>query len=416
MLPGTALVELAIAGCQLARGEETLRVSASFQQVLPVSKTAPPEVWLRLRPHPEGGLTWRVVSSAAPWRVHAEGRAQSAATGTASAGLAALPASDATADVRAVTSADQLAAASQGTGPRWRCVRAVTGGQRAIVLALRLPPEFAGDLAAHYAHPALLDAVIRAAAAAWAGDGYLPVACGSLVSHRSLPADAEATVIHRKAEDAGSRSPTLVIDIEIRTPGGEPVLGIERLVLRPASLALAAQGRASDDSGLTTADALAALDTILGNRHLPHVLVSSRAASSGPPSWSRGMSATDTHRTPEDPRLLLTQVLERHLGVTGIAPDHSIFELGADSLLIVQIAAELQQAGLGVSPADLFIYPTIEQMLAHLGEQSDRGFAAPGTLASPSDTTGDDRRFPQAELSTSEITSVLAMLESSGDD
>jgi len=434
VLAGTALAELAVAGYQLAGGAGPVELTASFIRVLPVTLADPPEVWLRLRPTPDGRLTWRIVSSAAPWQVHAEGSAGAHRAGPGPAG----PAVTVPGPHGRGQGADQAAmqpahAADSGTGPRWKCITAAHHSEHEAVLALRLPAEFAGDLDAHPMHPALIDAAIRHVAAFFGAHSHVPVACDRMVSYERLPMELEALVARRDRGSAASGGTTLVLDLAFTGSSGTPVACIDGLVLRPGPPAPGGAATAAPrHDGLATADALAAFGQVLANMHLPHVLVGSGTGTGTgtgagwPVPASREASPAAAAGRHGGVESLVAQIWRQQLGVEEISPDETVFALGADSLLVMQIAAELQRAGLAVSAADVFSHPTISELAAYLATDphpapADVPGAAgqspgPGEAAGPRD--GQDRtvRFPQAELSADEVASVLALLEPGGND
>src|SRR5262249_59003250 len=81
-------------------------------------------------------------------------------------------------------------------GPRWRCVARAGYADGVAVAELQLPAPFAGDLAAHALHPALLDMALGAALpllGEQTGDTlYVPVGCDAVEVGARLPARAGA--------------------------------------------------------------------------------------------------------------------------------------------------------------------------------------------------------------------------------
>ena len=101
------------------------------------------------------------------------------------------------------------------------------------------------------------------------------------------------------------------------------------------------------------------------------------------------------------------------LGLDAVGLHDNFFDLGANSLIVAEVAVELQQnCNLGVGLADLFAYPSIRALAAHLNGKEDgqsvaRAAAQRGSLrreallrrarpmgpakAGPSDWVGWDR-------------------------
>ncbi len=143
----------------------------------------------------------------------------------------------------------------------------------------------------------------------------------------------------------------------------------------------------TDDTGrkrlvtyLTTADTtpeVAALREFLG-RGLPDYLVPSAFVvvdalplnASGKvdrralpdPVWA---AAAATHVAPADgPEAVLAGIWSELLGVDRVGAGDNFFELGGDSILSIQVVSRARQAGLALSPGDLFRHPTVAALAA----------------------------------------------------
>ncbi|MFF2146135.1 SDR family NAD(P)-dependent oxidoreductase [Kitasatospora sp. NPDC058190] len=428
VVPGTALLELAVAGHRLAFGDGPVELDAVFTHPLRIPADQPPQVTLRLRPAPDGGHLWEVRSDAAPSRPHAQGRIAPYRGGSPERldldGLAGRCAP-------AARSADQVPGGASGlrTGPRWESVVEVREGGHEAMLRLRLPEPFHGDLAAHPLHPALLDTATGAVTARTGS--HLPVAYRRLVVLGPLGPDAVVRVQRRSG--AAGISGTLVVDVVVAEPDGAPSVLVEGFVLRPAPApgpdTAAGPAVDAEQIGIPTREGLLAFDRILANRHLPHVLVSPRAAGRTAPRAAVGATAAAAPQdaAPADPEELeerIAAVWSRLLGVPDIGPEDSLFELGGDSLLIVQITGELQRIGLAVSPGDLFAHPTVGQLAARLrADREPAAEPAPDTPAPPTAPAGPDpapsqgsrEAFSDADLSEDDLARVLALFRSGED-
>lgn len=439
VLPGTALLDLAVAAHALVAGPGPVELDAVFTRPLWLARDRPTVVTVRLRPAAGGGHDWEVCSSASA-RPHGQGRIAAydgpaperrvpdvrAPEATAVAGGPAtgvLRRPDAPTGEDAPTGAVGLT-----TGPRWDCLDGIRRGDAEAVLTLRLPEAFHDDLAAHPLHPALLD--VATGAAAGVSGRHLPVAYRRMTVHRELGAALRAHVVMRSGDPAADD--TLVADVFLTAPDGSPLVTVEGFVLRAATAPGGADrpgapGRPADTDGIPTGRGLLALERILANRHLPHVLVSPRVGRTQPPpgttaapAAARRTEAPDDAARPVDPDDVgqrIAEVWSRMLGVPGIGADDSVFELGADSLTIVQITAELQRIGLAVAPSDLFAHPTAGGLAAHLrdaaeaasGERAVSGTPGPGLPAPAVDTPprADTGAFPDADLSTEDLAQVM---------
>ncbi|MGW6833679.1 SDR family NAD(P)-dependent oxidoreductase [Streptomyces sp. NPDC054949] len=438
VLPGTALLDLVVAAHALVAGPGAVELDAVFTRPLWLPEADPAVVTVRLRPAAGGGLDWEVCSSASA-RPHGQGRIAAydgPAPEPAVPDGAALEAEVTAGAVRRpdAPTGDGVPTGAVGlaTGPRWDCLDGIRRGDAEAVLTLRLPEAFHGDLAAHPLHPALLD--VATGAAAGVSGRHLPVAYRRMIVHRELGAALRAHVVMRSGDPVADD--TLVADVFLTAPDGSPLVTVEGFVLRAVTAPAGADrpgapGRPADTDGIPTGRGLLALERILGNRHLPHVLVSPRAGRTHPlPGTAAGPAVgtaaaprtdapADTARPvdPDDVGQRIAEVWSRMLGVPRIGADDSVFELGADSLTIVQITAELQRIGLAVAPSDLFAHPTAGGLAAHLrdaAEAASGGRAVSGTpgagrsapaVDTPSRT--DTGAFPDADLSTEDLAEVM---------
>ena len=101
-----------------------------------------------------------------------------------------------------------------------------------------------------------------------------------------------------------------------------------------------------------------------------------------PPTAGRA----DTYVAPRTPtEQLLASAVADVLGVERVGVDDDFFALGGDSLRSVRVAARARRLGLLVTPMQVFQYPTIAQLAAHVGPvpagQRGAGGAVPLTLA-----------------------------------
>ncbi|MCA1696298.1 MAG: condensation domain-containing protein, partial [Actinobacteria bacterium] len=67
-------------------------------------------------------------------------------------------------------------------------------------------------------------------------------------------------------------------------------------------------------------------------------------------------------RTPTEQTL--AEVWAQVLGVDRVGVEDNFFELGGDSILSIQVISRARRAGLGLSPRDVFLYPTVASLAA----------------------------------------------------
>ncbi|HEX2206980.1 MAG TPA: non-ribosomal peptide synthetase, partial [Longimicrobium sp.] len=76
----------------------------------------------------------------------------------------------------------------------------------------------------------------------------------------------------------------------------------------------------------------------------------------------------------------LAEVWRQVLGAGAVGPDDNFFDLGGNSLLLIRLAARLQdELGATVTAVELFRYPTVRALAAHLGEDEAAESAPAGT-------------------------------------
>ena len=89
---------------------------------------------------------------------------------------------------------------------------------------------------------------------------------------------------------------------------------------------------------------------------------------------------------------ILAQVWANVLGLEKIGVNDNFFELGGDSILSIQLVSRANQAGLKISPQDIFQYPTIAQ-LAAVAQEGVRIQAEQGLVTGPAPLTPIQRWF-----------------------
>jgi amino acid adenylation domain-containing protein len=112
----------------------------------------------------------------------------------------------------------------------------------------------------------------------------------------------------------------------------------------------------------------------------------------------------------------LAQIWTNVLGVEGIGIHDNFFEIGGDSILSIQIIARATQAGLRLSPRQLFQHQTIAGLAAVAEMQTAPEVRK--TTSGSSSKSGDDvsyspSDFPRAKLSQEDLNKVLARLSGS---
>lgn len=268
-------------------------------------------------------------------------------------------------------------------GPRWRVLKRLQFGDREALARLRLPAEFAGDLASFGLHPALLDIATGCAMDLIPGYADQEVAQNlwAPISYRGLnwhaPIEADVVSWIRLASDGSVKSDFAAFNVTIADANGKVLVEVDRLTLRrldgtwhapkapprgdvtdqpaararllsPGELALAHNVQ----QGIAPADGIRALSRLLGGEMPAELIISSmsvEALAAQAQAISRASAATsDTRFTrPEldsdfaPPRDSIEKVLAelwgKLLGVEGVGIKDSFFDLGGHSLIAVRL-------------------------------------------------------------------------------
>jgi phthiocerol/phenolphthiocerol synthesis type-I polyketide synthase E len=179
----------------------------------------------------------RGEGDAALWQVHARGRVR---------GMTAAPpppldvaAIRQRCGVREIVPEGPLMSAGEGPifwGARWQSLRKVEVGDGEWLATLELPAEFAGDLARLALHPALLD-VATGLVGFFAEGTHVPLSYRRVVQWRPLPSRILSWV--REAGEGGAGKETVAVDVTLLDEQGEPLVEIERFVLKRIDAAAA---------------------------------------------------------------------------------------------------------------------------------------------------------------------------------
>jgi aryl carrier-like protein len=258
----------------------------------------------------------------------------------------------------------------------------------------------AGDVEVYRLHPALLDAATGFTSADLA-EGHLPLSYRAVRVLAPLPAEIRSW---GRGRSSGN---TFSADVVVTGLDGEPLVEVEEFTKRrleagqgEADLAALEDGgdRSSVDPGfdpqpgLMPFEGAEALMRILGSRrHLSQVAVSSPVPRRATPAISPGRpagpvpSVTDAG-VEETLRRLWSEVL----GVPEVGIHDNFFSLGGDSILGLQVVARARDAGLELTPGQIFEHQTVAQLAAVLRVESPRVEEAPAETG-----PGD---FPLAEM------------------
>ena len=318
-------------------------------------------------------------------------------------------------------------------GPRWQSLKRVHIGQGEGLALLELPTELTADLAAFALHPALLD--VATGLIGFLEEGtHLPISYQRLALHRPLGGRLYS-YLRKRVEDGGGKE-TVAVDVTLMDDTGETLVEVERFVMKRVTEAAGAFLRSSAPAraaaappplpapgapGETAAAAgqPAALRPMAGEgilpregaevlrrvltrgRETPQIVASAkdlnalfaqvRALDRGSlmdrPDLTRGPRAT--HPRPSLPTPYapprdvaegrLAEIFQNALGIQEVGVHDNFFDLGGDSIVGIQVVARANEAGLTLSPDQLFEHQTIAELAALIAPPA----AAPPDEAAP---------------------------------
>ncbi|WP_291412724.1 type I polyketide synthase [Actinophytocola sp.] len=289
-------------------------------------------------------------------------------------------------------------------GAHWRTVRDVWRSAGEQLTLLEVPEDQRGDLAGWGFSPAVLDQATFVFDGA--GGGALPMGYGRLLVHGPLPA---RVWVHRGLATPGSDA----VASDIRTDsftvvddhGTELVSVTDFLLRRMDSVRPAAARRApaapadAEARWLAPAEGVDAFLRSLRADVGGHVLITPRsldwvveqvardaraALGGGAPAGGEPVAQA----TPADPdanptEAMVAGIWSSVLGVTTVRADSDFFDLGGNSLVAVQLIAQIREAtGVRLPMRAIFETPTVAEMAVTITAMS----AAPPAEPEPSST------------------------------
>jgi hypothetical protein len=418
VLPGTAHLEAArvtAAAALAGAGCIELR-DVVFLQPLALADDARGELRVAATQGAEG-LDFQVTSrTAGVEQVHVQGSA--VLVDAAAAPVHDLAAIQARCRLGAVTP-EQAGSHSGGMvsfGPHWSSLRAVHVGVDEELGRFELAEPFRAE-PGWMLHPALLDEA-TSFATSWGSGSYLPIGYGRVLVRGPLPASLWSHLRYRDSNEE-----LLLADLTLMDSDGVEVVAITDFALRrvdPAVLLasvdqVASAGRVAptaaaasalpDEIGIPPLDGAEALCRMLAVDLGPQVTVTAadvRATISGVRSVTEGavvdlLAEGETVADRSDGALYmgsipprtdlertLCEVWESVLGVGRLGVDADFFDLGGNSLVAVQLIAQVRRAvGRKLSMRILFEAPTIAGMAASIEQLADE----PGADAASADSS-----------------------------
>ncbi|WP_232661301.1 type I polyketide synthase [Pseudonocardia sp. TRM90224] len=395
VLPGTAMVELLLAGraAVAGAGPAALR-NVRFMAPLAVADDGSVRVEVRVEPGAAG--EWAITLSSTD-------------------GVAVRHAVAMSVEPRPAGSTHVVPGAGTGParppfdepwlefGPRWSSVCGVASMSGAQVAELQAPEVVAAELAAFTVHPALLDAALAAGAPGDQEGRFLPSGYNRIDVHGPLPARLRSVLRPSPVPPGATADETdeRRIDAVLVDTDGHEVVRVEGFTLQRAQGRTSAPApRSVDAPGIRPAEGAEALRRVLAAGIGPHVLVSAvpleemRAGlrPEPPPSndSAQDVVAAPAERDGLEPYIAPRTELERQLvalwseaiGVGEIGVDDDYFGLGGNSMAGVHLLWRVGETlGVTLTMRTLFDAPTVAGMAAAVELAQATGTAAPA--ASP---------------------------------
>jgi aryl carrier-like protein len=468
VLPGTAYLEMARAALTQKDGSAVQFRDVLFVTPLIVRDSETREVETRLEKNADG-FRFQISSKSEspnglPWQEHAHGHIALRAPGPVERFEIATEISTRQLVEVELTTAQRIRIREKGFGPHWNNLQRLYVGPDSALALLELPAEFQTELNSLALHPALLDVAVGFALLTRGAGEYLPLSYKKLTSRGPLPARVYSLVSYR--HEPGQQDSTITYDLSVMDEAGVEVIRIEEFTAKrvtetareshaaraavDTAPAQASAERAGSEylvllrseaikEGMTTSEALAALDLILAGRLPPQLIVSPKdfnaslaQAQAATPAQlleaikSIGPAALRTkHPRPDlrtefvaaadDIEKNLAGLWQDLLGLERIGTDDNFFELGGDSVLAIQIIARAHQIGLHLTPQQLFQHPTIRQLTRIVSSEPAPEAVLPEVRVSASAATPTAADFPLAGLNAKQF-AVLADLISDIDN
>jgi phthiocerol/phenolphthiocerol synthesis type-I polyketide synthase E len=390
LMPGTGFLDLVV-GLHAGALEEPGRAVELTDVVFRAPFHDARARRLRVVTRPAGAGHEFTVSSqpaddpTAPWLDHAGGRVRTVSATPAVVDVAAVQ--------RRIEASGPLSPAAGGggqfaLGPRWQNVRESWRTESETLARIELPAAFAGDLAQHQLHPALLDTA-TASVRPPGDESSVPFLYGRMVVHSPLPASFHCHARRRRAA-----SGTALGDVDLIAGDGTVVVAVERFTMRRRDLSGPAADRPAPPAapaapapaeGLAPDDGVRLMLALLGSPVPPAVLVRPRGVPMSPSTVdplsggvADAVASPGADRPGERGSALPAAVRLRGLWaeVLGAEPAHDdedFFDVGGNSLAAVELMARIRAVfGLELSIGMVLEGRTFGELRALLAEHGVR--------------------------------------------
>jgi phthiocerol/phenolphthiocerol synthesis type-I polyketide synthase E len=296
-------------------------------------------------------------------------------------------------------------------GPRWRILKRVYIGNDELVAAIELPDAYQSDLEEFKLHPSLLDVATGVSKQYLAAKSeYLPLSYRRLTLRQPLTKRIYSHARYREEGDPERESVTF--DLLISDENGQPLVEIEGFTAKRVNdidsrikawsetespNAQQDPNLADEESnrkpigisdGILSVEGREAFGRILSGNLLPQIVVSTKdlqsmIAGSNESARSALLERAEIFARPETrpkhprpdtetryvaPRneleATMAEIWQEMFGIDRVGVQDNFFELGGDSILAIQILGRANEAGLQITPQELFRHQTIAELAA----------------------------------------------------
>ncbi len=337
-------------------------------------------------------------------------------------------------DVRRPVGADWIPSPQEANlrfGPRWRVVRELRYGDGEALATVALDESFAGDLASHRLHPALLDLATGYAMELVPGydprNLWVPLAYRSFRVHDRLPREVRSWV--RRCVALGTGGDLVSTDLVLAAPDGRVLVEIEGFQMRrlaadqefalagapvaakpdhaPRGAVSGAEQLLAENiqKGIRQAEGVEALarvlagelpvETVLTPVPLPGLLEELGKVQLVPDNagtrFARPELDNEYVAPRDDVEQGLVRLWEELLGIDAVGVKDDFFALGGHSLIAVRLFAKIKKTyRIDYPMSVLFEAPTIEALAARMRQD---GVAGASSLPSPAAAPAPQSRY-----------------------
>jgi len=290
-------------------------------------------------------------------------------------------------------------------GERWRCINTIYFGKKEAVVELHIADKYIDELADYILHPAIMDMATGTAQSLNpdydpVNDLYIPISYSHITVYKRLAQKMYSHVVYSAAEGQGSQ--TSIFDVVITNDKGEVLVMVNQFImkrvdpvvldsLKSTRTAIVKPEKTASDlffdmglkAGMSNAEGLQAIETLLAELHSPQVIVSplSFVEYSNEARKLRDIDEfgddidDDSFEGMERPNLSsefvapksemeisIAKIWKPALGISDVGIYDDFFELGGHSLLLTQVVSRLKKyLSIDLPISSLFESPTIEQ-------------------------------------------------------